>query len=528
LSDREQDPRDGRERALEALREAEARLRQIIDNIPWGTHTYELDANDRLVFVAGNPAADRILGVDHRRYVGMSIETAFPSLIETEVPSRYKLVADEGGRWEKELVQYQDERVSGAFEVIAFQTGPRRMTAFFRDITEKKRAEEERARLEGELRQAGKMEALGRLAGGVAHDFNNLLTGILGHLELALLELPAAAPGRDGLLEVRRAAESAAALTGQLLAFSRKRVVEPRVLDLNERILALHKMLARLIGEHVELRLVLPPGLGRVRIDPGQLEQILVNLAVNARDAMPDGGKLCVETGEVELGAPGGEEGPPLPPGRYVRLTVADTGCGIAEELQARVFEPFFTTKPHGQSTGLGLSTVLGAVRQAGGDVRLRSTPGEGSTFDIFLPRLQQEPEPLAARPELDAARGGQETVLVVEDDPHVRALAVRVLERFGYRVLSAADGAAACALAERTPAPLHLLLTDVIMPGMNGRQLAGEIRARHPETRVLFTSGYLEDDVFHHGVLEDGLHFVPKPYSPQELARKVREVLEG
>jgi len=522
LAGEDREPREVGEAALEALREAEARLRQIVENVPWGAHTYELDPGGRLLFVAGNPAADRILGVDHRRFAGLSIESAFPGLTETEVPERYRQVAAGGERWEQEVVRYRDDHVDGVFEVVAFQTGPRRVTAFFRDITEKKRAEEERERLEAQLRQAVKMEALGRLAGGVAHDFNNLLTGILGNVELALLDLAEDAPPRACLLEVRRAAESAAALTGQLLAFSRAQVVEPRVLELNERVLALHRMLARLIGEHVELRLVLSPGAGRVLIDPGQLEQILVNLAVNARDAMPDGGTLAVETAEVEL-APGGG----LAPGPYVRLSVRDTGCGIAPQHLARVFEPFFTTKPHGRGTGLGLPSVLGAVRQAGGDLSLRSAPGEGTTFEILLPRVQAPAEAAVARAEPGAARGGVETVLVVEDDAAVRALAVRVLEHFGYRVLAAPDGREACALAEREAGPIQLLLTDVILPGMNGRQLAGEIRARHPEARVLYSSGYLADEVFHHGVLEDRLHFVPKPYTPQELARKVREALE-
>lgn len=397
-----------------------------------------------------------------------------------------------------------------------------------RDITERKRAEEERAKLAGQLQQAMKMEAVGRLAGGVAHDFNNLLTGIIGNIQLALLDLQPNDPLVELLTEVSQAAESAATLTRQLLSFSRKQLIEPKILDLNELIAALHRMLVRLIGEDIELKTVPGPGLRAVRIDPGQFEQILVNLVVNSRDAMPDGGKLTIETGNVELDEVFCRGHSLSQPGRYVLLSVADTGFGMSEEVKRHLFEPFFTTKEQGKGTGLGLATIYGAVKQAGGLVEVNSEIGQGTTFKIYLPCVEEKAGRLEKGGGALEMPGGNETVLLVEDERVVRELAIRVLKRLGYKVLHADSGGNALVLAEQYPAPIHLLFTDVVMPGMNGRQLAERIIKTHPETKILYSSGYTENAVSHHSVIDEGLHFIGKPYTTNSLAKAVRKVLDA
>jgi PAS domain S-box-containing protein len=377
------------------------------------------------------------------------------------------------------------------------------------DLTEVKR-------LEQQLQQAQRMEAVGRLAGGVAHDFNNLLTGIRGYASLVMDELPAGDPLRADVEEIVKASERAAALTRQLLAFSRKQVLQPRVLDLGAVVGGMERMLARLIGEDVALEFSREPGLGRVRADPGQVEQVLLNLAVNARDAMPGGGTLRVElrnAGHPTLGS-------------CVLLRVADTGTGIAGDVLPHVFEPFFTTKEVGRGTGLGLSTVYGIVAQSGGRVEVRSEPGAGTTFEIALPRVEPEAEEdprASAVPR--AARG--ETILYVEDEDAVRALGTRTLRRLGYTVLETRDGEEALRASERHGGAIDLLLTDVVMPRMGGRELADELAGRHPGMRVLYVSGYTADVVARHGVVEDGRGFLEKPFSPALLAERVREALD-
>jgi two-component system, cell cycle sensor histidine kinase and response regulator CckA len=396
-----------------------------------------------------------------------------------------------------------------------------------REITERKRAAEEQQKLHTQLQQAMKMEAVGRLAGGVAHDFNNLLTSITGNVQLSLMDLSPGDPMEDSLTEIAQAADSAASLTRQLLAFSRKQLIEPKVLNLNELVVSLHKMLTRLIGEDIRLKTIPGKQLGSVKIDPGQIEQILVNLAVNARDAMPDGGKLIIETANTELDEDYCRLHPHSKLGAHVMLAVSDTGIGMNDEVKSHLFEPFFTTKPKERGTGLGLATIYGAVKQAGGSVEVYSEEGEGTTFKIYLPLVAEKAERLKAAAPIIDMPGGDETVLIVEDEKSVRDMAIRILKRLGYNVLQAPDGGQAFMLAEKYTDKIDLLMTDVIMPGMNGRQLAERLIQIHPEMKVLYTSGYTENTIAHHGVIDEGLHFIGKPYTPQALAKKLRDVLE-
>jgi len=390
---------------------------------------------------------------------------------------------------------------------------------FVRDATEQRR-------LEGQLLQAQKMEAVGRLAGGVAHDFNNLLTVILSYSDLLLEDLPLDIPDREDVEEIRKAAIAASALTRQLLAFSRQQVLEPRVLDVNTVVASTEKLLTRLLGEDVSLTTSLAVALGAVKVDPGQLEQIIMNLAVNARDAMPRGGRLSIETGNVEMDE-GYVSGHPLArPGHYVMLAVSDTGIGMDAATQARIFEPFFTTKEAGKGTGLGLATVYGIVRQSGGFIWVYSEPGHGTSFKIYLPRVDESVSP--AVPAAPQVVGGSETVLVVEDVAAVRAVTRQMLERQGYRVLEASNGATALSLAQQHQSGIHLLVTDVVMPEVSGRELADQLVQLRPDMKVLFMSGYTDDAIVRHGILQEGIAYLQKPFTPDTLARKVRVVLDG
>ena len=392
---------------------------------------------------------------------------------------------------------------------------------------ERKRAEEALQQSEERLRQSQKLEAIGQLAGGIAHDFNNLLTAINGYSDLTLRRLPAEDPLRHNVEEIKKAGDRAASLTRQLLAFSRKQVLQPKVLDLNSAISELERMLGRLIGEDIELRTMLEPELGRVKADPGQLEQVIMNLAVNARDAMPQGGKLTIETENVSLGEEYAGKHIAVIPGRYVMLAVTDTGKGMDEETKARIFEPVFTTKDLGKGTGLGLSTVYGIVKQSGGNIWVYSELGRGTTFKIYLPRVDEGAAEYKLRAVSQKAFQGTETILLAEDEEMVRKLASQVLGMYGYQVLESANGGAALLMCERHSGPIHLLLTDVVMPEMSGRDVADRLAQLRPEMKVLYMSGYTDNAIVHQGVLNVGAYFIQKPFSPVVLGQKVRQVLD-
>jgi CheY-like chemotaxis protein len=370
------------------------------------------------------------------------------------------------------------------------------------------------------------MESVGRLAGGVAHDFNNLLTVINGHCDLLLARLSAADPLRFSVNEVRSAGERAAALTQQLLAFSRRQILQTRVLDLNAVIRETASLLKRLIGEDVQLAISLDPALGMIKADPGQISQVLLNLAVNARDAMQNGGHLTLETANVEFDESHAAAHEDLQAGRYVQLAVSDDGTGIDEETQRHLFEPFFTTKEQGKGTGLGLATVYGVVRQSGGWISVSSEPGTGSTFRIYLPAVDAPAESPAAVPQAPSPESGSETILIVEDQESVRKFACAVLQRFGYRVLEAASGEHALAVAEAHDGPIDLLLTDVIMPGISGKALVDRLQSNRAAIRVLYMSGYPGKVIGRHGVPDEDAAFLQKPFGPDDLGRKVRELL--
>jgi PAS domain S-box-containing protein len=399
----------------------------------------------------------------------------------------------------------------------------------FRDITERKRAEEERGKLEQQLRSSQKMEAIGSLAGGVAHDFNNLISVILNYTEFAMESAQLGDQLKDDLLEVKTAAERAAVLTRQLLAFSRKQVLQPVLLDLNKIAVGVEKMLRRILGEDIELVLVLAPDLGMTLADPGQIEQVFMNLVVNARDAMPRGGKIIIKTTNVEIDDEHVARGLALKLGHYVEVAVADTGCGIDEPTKARLYEPFFTTKEKGKGTGLGLSTVYGIVKQSAGNISVDSEPGLGTTFKIYLPReLVTTQAATISAPVVLRRSTGTETILMVEDEEALRKVAKRTLEAAGYTVLTAANGDEALLICAQHVGDIPLLVTDVVMPRMSGRQLAERLLEILPKIKVLYMSGYTDDAIVHHGVIDAGTHFLSKPFTAANLTQKVQETLDA
>ena len=397
-----------------------------------------------------------------------------------------------------------------------------------RDVTERKRAEAEREKLQAQLTQAQKMESVGRLAGGVAHDFNNMLQAILGNVELALQTTPTINAVRENLEEIRESAQRSADLTRQLLAFARKQTIAPKVLDLNESVESALKLLRRLIGEAIDL--VWLPGrrLGPVKMDPAQVGQVLANLCVNARDAIAGVGKITIETAGVTIHETDLAGHPDAEAGDYVRLAVSDTGCGMDQETLASLFEPFFTTKDVGRGTGLGLATVLGIVQQNHGFVRVTSEPNRGTTFHLYLPRYHGEADRVEPQAPDAPPRGAHETILLVEDEPAILRLAKRTLENLGYVVLAALTPSEALWAAEAFGGEIHLLLTDVVMPDMTGRELADRLQARYPQMRRLFMSGYTADVIACHGVVDPHVYFLEKPFTIRTLADQVRAALEG
>jgi PAS domain S-box-containing protein len=483
------------------------------------------DIEGRLVYL--NQAGRRMVGIGPAEDIrGLTIPALYPEHERPRLLSEVIPTVLREGAWSGEAVfQHSDGReIPVLISTLANQAtadSPLLLSAIARDLTEYKR-------LEHQFRLAQKMEAVGRLAGGIAHDFNNVLTAITGYTELLLEGAEAGDPRRGDLEEIRTAAQRAAGLTRQLLAFSRQQVLEPRVFDLNEVVAGMDKMLRPILGEDVELTTSLAADLGRAKADPGQIEQVILNLAVNARDAMPRGGKLTVETANVELDDAYAREHVSIVPGRYVMLAVSDTGMGMDAETKARIFEPFFTTKVVGKGTGLGLATAYGIVKQSGGNVWVYSEPGKGATFKVYLPRVDAPVEGPAVTAAPTRPVEGTETILVTEDNESVRRLVGTVLKGHGYTVLEAAEPAEALALAERHGGPVALLVTDVVMPGMSGRELARQLEAARPDLRVLYTSGYTDDAVVSHGVLEAGVAFLQKPFTPADLLRKVRAALEA
>jgi signal transduction histidine kinase len=400
-------------------------------------------------------------------------------------------------------------------------------TGIIRDITARKQAEKALRESEAQVRQAHKMESIGQLAGGIAHDFNNLLTVINGYSDMLLFETVLSSPlQHTGLTAIREAGQDAATLTMQLLAFSRQQVLEPKVLDLNIIVPKTMKLVRRLIGENITLNISMNPTLGRVKADPGQIGQMIMNLAVNARDAMPQGGQLTIETTNVELDDTSLSNQDSVSPGPYIMLAIRDSGCGMDVDTQARMFDPFFTTKDPGRGTGLGLSTVYGIVKQSGGHIDVSSKVGQGSIVRVYLPRSEDEfqvSEPAPARPE---ALRGAETILLVEDEEMVRAVGQDILQRHGYTILAAREAMEALQLAEKHQGPIHLLFTDMMMPGLSGPELAERLAFIRPETKVLHTSGYLDRWRTQHHSKALSTAFLQKPYTPETLTHKIREVL--
>ncbi len=501
-------------RADEALRRQLAAMDTSMDGIAI------LDENGCLLYV--NNALVKMYGYDRpEELLGKSWEV----LYNTDEASRLKediLPQVHGeGQWRGETIARRRDGKTFPQEVSISTIQGGGFVCIDRDITERKRLEEQ-------LFQSQKMEAVGRLAGGIAHDFNNLLTAVMGYAYLAMNAMPRESSMYRYLEEIQASAERAANLTNQLLAFSRRQMVKPRVVDLNDLVRKLDLILRRLIGENIEFSLALEPELWAVKVDSGQIEQVLVNLVVNARDAMPAGGKLCIRTQNASLGHADAQQHPELTPGEYVVLSVTDTGIGMTDYVKAHLFEPFFTTKPVGKGTGLGLSTCYGIIKQSGGHITAQSEVGRGASFTIHLPRAREAVSAQGENGIPSRLPAGNETVLVVEDEPNLRYLAVHILRERGYRVLEAADGLEALAVAEaHADEVIHLLVTDVVMPHMDGKQLAEQLTRLHPETRVLFTSGYTNDIVARNGMLRQGAQLLFKPYSVATLALKVREVLD-
>lgn len=510
-----------RKQAEEALRQSEERYRNVVEGSIQGIMIHQ----DSIIQFA-NPAFARILGYSSPEEVmGMNVWKGLVAPEERETLQARTAACLRGESipvhqaWQ--AIHKSGTRVwieSGATQIM-WHNRPA-VLAFFIDATERKN-------LEDQLRQTQRMEAVGKLAGGVAHDFNNLLTAITGYASLLLLKLDSDDPLRKDVDEIRKAGERAATLTSQLLAFSRKQILAPQNLDLNQLVANMDKMLRRLIGEDIDLVTVPGQPIGCVKADPGQIEQVIMNLVVNARDAMPTGGKLTLETANVELDETYARSHVEVTPGPYAMLAVSDTGCGIDADTLSRIFEPFFTTKDFGKGTGLGLSTVYGIAKQSGGHIYVYSEPTRGTTFKIYLPRVEESVGPFELPKGVGELERGSETVLLVEDEKIVRNLVRNILQEKGYTVLEARNGDEALRVSGDHSGAIHLLVTDVIMPGMNGRELAQRMMNSRGDVKVLYMSGYTENAISRHGFLDPGVAFIQKPFTLATLTRKVREILD-
>ena len=514
-----------RQRAEEALLASEARFAGILDIAEDAIISVDETQHIKLF----NKGAEKIFGYAGQEVLGQPLDVLLPlRFVETHRQNilGFAVSTDAARRMgeRKEIFGRRKDGTEFPAEASISKLKLENTTIFtvmLRDITERKS-------LEQQLRQSQKIEAIGRLTGGIAHDFNNLLTVINGYSEMLLQTLPAGDLQRDNVVQIREAGERAASLTRQLLAFSRRQILAPVVLDLNATVTNMDKMLRRVIGEDIDLMPALKPGLGHVKADPGQIEQVILNLAVNARDAMPKGGKLTIETADVELDEDYARQHVGARTGPHVMLAVSDTGVGMDAETQAHIFEPFFTTKEQGKGTGLGLATVYGIVKQSGGSIWAYSEVGRGATFKIFLPRVNEATESRGPCEEVAQTLRGAETILLVEDDTGVRALARAILQGNGYTVLEASNGAAAIQVFTAHKGTVHLIISDVIMPLLSGREMAASLVAANPDVKVLFISGYTDDAVVRHGVLERGIPFLQKPFTPNSLLRKVREALDA
>ncbi|PWU03445.1 MAG: hybrid sensor histidine kinase/response regulator [Terriglobia bacterium] len=499
------------------LKDKDRKFRLLFEENPQPMWVFDLESQE---FLEVNAAAARLYGYTPEEFQRMSLA----AVLGPEDTSR--LIADLHAPGVPAARLWRHRTNGGRLidvetAVHEIQYGGRKAgLAVLMDVTNRRQLEEQ-------LRQAQKMEAVGMLAGGVAHDFNNLLTIITGYSQLILNNLGPNDPNRHSADQIMKAGERAAALTRQLLAFSRRQVLQPRILDVNKLVKSSTTMLQRLIGEDIDLKVSLGTDLGRVSADPGQLEQVLMNLVVNARDAMPKGGSLIIETRNAHLDERYAGRHANVKPGPHVMLAVSDTGHGMDQATRDRLFEPFFTTKTPGKGTGLGLSTVFGIIRQSGGTVEVYSEPNRGTSVKVYLPRIDQ-PASVEAEDTRKKAARGTETLLVVEDDEMVRSLVRETLEREGYKLIDAADPIEARRLAENYKGPIQLLITDVVMPKINGRELAEQILSRRPAMRVLYMSGYTDNAIVNNGLLEKEVAFLHKPFTPAALAHKVREVLES
>jgi PAS domain S-box-containing protein len=515
----------------EARKRKEAELQQVIMAIEQaGEVVVVTDVDGAIQYV--NPAFEVVTGYSRQEALGKN-----PRLLKSGKQSADFYAAlwqaiTSGSVWRGRMV---NKRKDGTLytedsTISPVKDGTGRIVNFVavkRDVTEHLLLIEERINLQEQLRRAQLLESVGRLAGGIAHDFNNMLGIILGYGEVVLERLHQQDPLRKEVQEMVKAAQRSAALTRQLLAFSRRQALQPQVVDLNDLVRNLEKMLRRLIGEDIELRLALTADLGRVFVDPGQIEQVIMNLVVNARDAMPDGGRLLIETDIVELGEIDVAVHPGTAPGKYVLLRVTDTGCGMDEQVLDRVFDPFFTTKEEGRGTGLGLATVYGIVKQSGGNIWVRSQPGEGTTFEIYFPPAEAAPEPAADAEAVERVKADGH-ILVVEDEESLRRLMGSLLSHLGYQVTLATNGGEALLLVEEKGLVPDLIITDVIMPSMSGRQLVDRLRRGHPDLKVLYMSGYTDDAILRHGVLDDGIPFLQKPFTIRDLGAKVQDALRA